>query len=259
MRANATMLRTLFFAALAGVAASMGGTAVAANVPIANGGFELPQMSAGGFTNSVPPNWVSLNAVSMGVWNPIGWNAYTPDKYVGAQIGYINNGKLEKRMPTVIKGPSTWALRWLIGRRPGFNGGLTIRVFAGDILLGEHVDTLATLPVNGTFEERSIEWTIPEGSAAIGLPVLFTLEKTSGSQANFDHFRLESSDPGPACPADLNEDLVVTDDDFTLFLERYNELLTQPDGKGDLNFDAFVDDVDFQLFIVQYNVLECPE
>lgn len=98
-----------------------------------------------------------------------------------------------------------------------------------------------------------------EGSPAIGLPVLFTLEKTSGSQANFDDFRLESSDPGPACPADLNEDLAVDDGDFTLFVERYNELITRPDGKGDLNFDSFVDDSDFQLFIVQYTVLACPE
>mgnify|MGYP002783781678 CR=1 FL=1 len=241
-------------------ATGAGASALAANISMFNSGFELPQMAPGGFTVAVPPGWVSLSpSTNMGVWNPQGWNAYTPDKYVGAQIGYINGGKLEKRMPSVIKGDSTWALRWKVGRRPGFNGGLTIKFFAGDILMGQHDDTFATLPPDGTFAERSIEFYVPPDSPAIGLPVLFTLEKTIGSQANFDDFRLESSDPGPACPADLNEDQAVTDDDFQLFLTRYNEVFAQPDGKGDLNFDAFVDDLDFQLFVVQYNVLTCPE
>jgi hypothetical protein len=235
-------------------------TAFGANVPMFNSGFELPAMSNGGFTTTVPPGWVSLSPiVEMGVWNPQGWGAYTPDKYVGAQIGYINSGKLEKRMPSVIKGDSTWALRWKVGRRPGFNGGLTIKFFAGDILMGQQADTLATLPANGTFAERSIEFYVPPDSPAIGLPVLFTLEKTIGTQANFDDFRLESSDPGPACPADLDGDEAVTDDDFSLFANRYDLVFAEPDGKGDLNFDAFVDDLDFQLFIVQYNILECPQ
>jgi hypothetical protein len=234
--------------------------ALAVNIPFFNSGFELPVQNPGGFTSTVPPGWVTLSPfVTMGVWNPQGWGAYTPDKYVGAQIGYINSGKLEKRMPSVIKGDSTWALRWKVGRRPGFNGGLTIKFFAGDILMGEQVDTLATLPDNGTFAERSIEFYVPPDSPAIGLPVLFTLEKTIGSQANFDDFRLESSDPGPACPADLNDDETVTDEDFQFFVQRYNEVFAQPDGKGDLNFDAIVDDLDFQLFVVQYNVLECPQ
>lgn len=235
-------------------------TAIGANIPFYNSGFELPQMVPGGYTVQVPPGWVSLSpATNMGVWNPATWNAYTPDKYVGAQIGYINSGKLEKRMPSVIKGDSTWALRWKVGRRPGYNGGLTIKFFAGDILMGQQVDTLTTLPENGTFAERSIEFYVPPDSPAIGLPVLFTLEKTIGSQANFDDFRLESSDPGPACPADLTEDNNVTDEDFQLFANRYDLVFTEPDGKGDLNFDAIVDDQDFQLFVVQYNILECPQ
>lgn len=245
-----------FLATLGATAA----TALGANIPMFNSSFELPVMALGGYTSSVPPGWVSLSpSVNMGVWNPQTWGAYTTDKYVGAQIGYINGGKLEKRMPSVIKGDSTWALRWKVGRRPGFNGGLTIKFFAGDILMGQQVDTLATLPDNGTFADRSIEFYVPADSPAIGLPVLFTLEKTIGSQANFDDFRLESSDPGPACPADLNEDEAVTDDDFSLFANRYDLVFAEPDGKGDLNFDAFVDDQDFQLFIVQYNILECPQ
>lgn len=218
--------------AASGVAAA---SALAVNVPMYNSSFELPQMVSGGYTIAVPPGWVSLSpATNMGVWNPTGWNAYTPDKYVGAQIGYINNGKLEKRMPSVIKGDSTWALRWKVGRRPGFNGGLTIKFYAGDILMGQQVDTLASLPPDGTFAERSIEFSVPADSPAIGLPVLFTLEKTIGSQANFDDFRLESSDPGPACPADLNGDNNVTDEDFQLFANRYDEVFAEPDGKGDL-------------------------
>ncbi|MBY0113004.1 MAG: hypothetical protein K2Y21_09295 [Phycisphaerales bacterium] len=251
------MAKRFGFLATLGASAT---TALGANIPMFNSSFELPVMAPGGFTIAVPPGWVSLSpAVTMGVWNPQTWNAYTPDKYVGAQIGYINEGKLEKRMPSVIKGNSTWALRWKVGRRPGFNGGLTIKFYAGDILMGQQMDTLASLPPDGTFAERSIEFSVPADSPAIGLPVLFTLEKTIGSQANFDDFRLESSDPGPACPADLNEDQAVTDEDFSLFANRYDLVFAEPDGKGDLNFDAFVDDQDFQLFIVQYNILECPQ
>lgn len=145
------IMRTPTFTALG--TALIAQSVQSANVVISNGGFELPQQGPGSYTTNVPPNWVALGTVTMGVWNPSGSNAYPTNQYVGAQIGFINTGKLEKRMPTVVKGPSTWALRWKVGRRPGYNGGLTIKVFAGDILLGEHVDTLATLPPTSTFQE----------------------------------------------------------------------------------------------------------
>lgn len=65
------------------------------------------------------------------------------------------------------------------------------------------------------------------------------------------------------CPWDLNNDGVVEDADFTIFLSAYNILDctdgTMPMGcPSDFNYDRVVDDVDFTLFLGAYNVLLCP-
>jgi hypothetical protein len=66
-----------------------------------------------------------------------------------------------------------------------------------------------------------------------------------------------------ACPADLNVDGVVDDEDFVLFLFAYN-LLDCGDPSmaagcpADINRDGFVDDSDFVLFLAGYNELICP-
>lgn len=65
------------------------------------------------------------------------------------------------------------------------------------------------------------------------------------------------------CPSDLNNDGIVSDDDFVLFLAAYNTLdcadASMPEGcPADFNFDRSVDDLDFQLFLPPYNELLCP-
>ncbi|MBL8874807.1 MAG: hypothetical protein JNM86_03310 [Phycisphaerae bacterium] len=65
------------------------------------------------------------------------------------------------------------------------------------------------------------------------------------------------------CRADLNNDGVVDDDDFLIFVKAYNTLVCDDPGMAagcpaDLNEDGFVDDADFQLFIGAYNDLICP-
>lgn len=68
--------------------------------------------------------------------------------------------------------------------------------------------------------------------------------------------------PPSSCPADLNKDGVVNDEDFTLFVGPYNTLDCS-DGEmpggcpADLNYDGFVDDADFQVFVVAYEQLVC--
>lgn len=67
----------------------------------------------------------------------------------------------------------------------------------------------------------------------------------------------------PACPADLNSDTVVNDEDFTLFLPAYNALdcadATMPAScASDFNADGFVDDADFIAFVAAYDTLLCP-
>lgn len=68
---------------------------------------------------------------------------------------------------------------------------------------------------------------------------------------------------GGPCPADLDGDRLVNDEDFARFASAYNILdCTDPtmpaDCPADLNDDLFVDDADFTLFVVPYNELLCP-
>jgi len=65
------------------------------------------------------------------------------------------------------------------------------------------------------------------------------------------------------CPADLNNDGMVDDTDFTVFIVAYNLLdcsdPTMPSGcPSDFNGDGFVDDSDFIVFAAAYNELLCP-
>lgn len=65
------------------------------------------------------------------------------------------------------------------------------------------------------------------------------------------------------CTGDLNEDLMVDDADFGLFVVGYNVLdctsLDMPPAcPADLTGDGMVDDGDFLLFVAAYNQLICP-
>ena len=65
------------------------------------------------------------------------------------------------------------------------------------------------------------------------------------------------------CPWDLNNDGVVNDDDFQIFVLAYDVLdcvdAAMPVGcPSDFNYDRVVDDLDFQAFVIAYNELLCP-
>ncbi|MFO0859727.1 MAG: hypothetical protein U0570_04160 [Phycisphaerales bacterium] len=61
------------------------------------------------------------------------------------------------------------------------------------------------------------------------------------------------------CPADFNNDGLVDDLDFQIFIVSYNELVIPPANPiCDLNADNFVDDADFVIFVPAYNDLVCP-
>lgn len=65
------------------------------------------------------------------------------------------------------------------------------------------------------------------------------------------------------CPCDLNNDGMVDDADFSIFVIAYNTLDCADPGMpagcpADFNGDNMVDDADFSIFIVAYNELLCP-
>lgn len=80
----------------------------------------------------------------------------------------------------------------------------------------------------------------------------------SGDGIAFDHLTL-----GGRCLQDLNNDELVDDADFVIFIQQYNVLdctdtAIPPGCPADLNLDGFVDDSDFVIFVAGYNVLLCP-
>ena len=63
------------------------------------------------------------------------------------------------------------------------------------------------------------------------------------------------------CWANLNQgwDGVVNDDDFLLFVNAYEVMISPPAlPRADLNRDGLVDDSDFSLFVRAYDALLCP-
>ncbi|MBS0191026.1 MAG: hypothetical protein U0573_03900 [Phycisphaerales bacterium] len=79
-----------------------------------------------------------------------------------------------------------------------------------------------------------------------------------GDGIAFDHLTL-----GGRCLQDLNDDELVDDADFSIFVVAYNLLdcadpTMAPGCPADLNGDGLVDDADFSIFVVGYNVLLCP-
>lgn len=61
-----------------------------------------------------------------------------------------------------------------------------------------------------------------------------------------------------SCAADLNNDGLVDDSDFVIFVAQYDEFLVPGAFRpGDLNGDSFCDDSDFVLFASAYNNLLC--
>ncbi|HEX8875670.1 MAG TPA: hypothetical protein VF777_02915 [Phycisphaerales bacterium] len=66
-----------------------------------------------------------------------------------------------------------------------------------------------------------------------------------------------------SCPADLNNDGLVDDADFSIFVVQYDVLDCADGGmplgcSADLNSDLLVDDQDFSIFVVAYDALLCP-
>lgn len=123
---------------------------------------------------------------------------------------------------------------------PGYWGGPgTLNNIGGRRLTG--VEGHGTIRFLGLVSE--INWTIPNPETWHGFTVGI---------------------PGSAsCPADLNNDSLVDDADFVIFVNAYNILDCLDPAMparcpADLNGDSTVDDDDFVIFLAAYNDLLCP-
>jgi hypothetical protein len=105
----------------------------------------------------------------------------------------------------------------------------------------------------GFFRVKAID-----GSSISSIRFANTRVGTLGDGITFDHLTL-----GGRCLQDLNNDELVDDADFVIFVNQYNILDCAdpaiPAGcVADLNLDGFVDDSDFVVFVAGYNILLCP-
>jgi hypothetical protein len=120
------------------------------------------------------------------------------------------------------------------------------------------IRSTAPVPAVGSATENNFDGTNVSGSAgkrALDDPDSITGGNV-GALVSLYTYRLP-------CPADLNNDDLVEDADFSVFVVAYDLLAcsdpAMPSGcPSDLNRDGSVDDTDFSLFAVAYDALLCP-
>lgn len=137
---------------------------------------------------------------------------------------------------SVVAGPSDASFQWRMGETPLTNGPTG----TGSTISGATTDTLVITGLSGA---DTGEYSVMISSAC------------STITSDAANVRL--------CPGDLNNDAMVDDADFTIFVGAYNILDCADPGMpagcpSDLNGDTVVDDADFTEFVLAYNALLCP-
>ncbi len=176
---------------------------------------------------------------------------------IGADAVLVRSGALTipaGAFPYVYSTTNPNEYRWFLQfTRPFvYRGGplsMTIRNDSGAGFVSMYFDVLM-----GAFAQANGRWAYGTGADAT------VQTKTGFYGALAARFAFV---PEGSCPADLNNDGVVDDGDFTVFLFAYNTLdCTDPSMAlgcpADFNHDGVVDDADFSVFVLAYNELVCP-
>lgn len=114
-----------------------------------------------------------------------------------------------------------------------------------------------------SMQNNEILWTGSQGIFALNTSTGVSRVVYTGE--NFSCGFVGAIDFSKYCPGDINNDGLVDDADFSIFVVAYNNLLCQllesgyPAGcPADLNGDGLVDDLDFSIFVGGYDALVCP-
>ncbi|MBL8877171.1 MAG: hypothetical protein JNM86_15365 [Phycisphaerae bacterium] len=112
-------------------------------------------------------------------------------------------------------------------------------------------------------QNSEILWTGSQGIFALNTST--GLSRVVYTGENFSCGFVAPVDFSKYCAGDLNNDGLVDDSDFSIFVVAYNALLCPllesgyPAGcTADLNGDGLVDDLDFSIFVGGYDALVCP-
>lgn len=152
-------------------------------------------------------------------------------------------------------------LQWPVGLRvKGANGNVSEFEFPLD---AAPIGVWTTLSVS--IGSGSGRWNIPSDlrAAVSEFSIRIDVNDLLLDGGTLEFSGLDTITLWAACPADLNNDGVVDDADFSPFAVAYDLLdcadPAMPLGcPADLNRDAVVDDADFLLFVAAYDTLVCP-
>ncbi|MBX3390640.1 MAG: hypothetical protein KF691_14430 [Phycisphaeraceae bacterium] len=172
--------------------------------------------------------------MQIGRWNESGQDRIVAVGFTGAFPGlYVynaSNGAFVKRLSTIILLPDI-----TVTNPRGFSP-----IGTGELLWTASQGIFALNPANGSSR------------------VIYTGDNFSCGYLGYVDFQ-------KYCAGDINNDALVDDADFSLFVVAYNQLVCPtlengyPEGcPSDLNGDGFVDDQDFLIFVTAYNTLICP-
>jgi len=211
----------------------------------------------------------------LGGWTPIGRTCAlsNPGGFLRAQD--VDDDWSRPSAPSAFSGDWRGAGRISFDVRTDASRNLqypvAIRVKNAQGAISEHAFSLSATPI-GIWSTLSVRigpgagnWNIPSAirSSVVEFSIRVDVNDNylDGGTMEFDD--IDNVTLWAACPADLNVDGVVDDEDFVRFLVAYNLLdcgdPSMPAGcPADLNRDGVVDDSDFVLFLAQYNGLVCP-
>jgi hypothetical protein len=184
---------------LAGMAsavfAACGSAAWATPLPVTNASFEDPVLGEDVFTqNNTIPGWsTTLPSGTFGVWNPGEPFRYpvgaVPD---GNNVVYNNDTNIHIfQVTSHLLGVGGYTLQVDIGNRAdGFTmQGYKVQLRAGGAVLAEDNDSLNPAP--GTFLTSTLQYTATAADPQLGEALEIRLIFLAGSQANYDHVRLD--------------------------------------------------------------------
>ena len=190
-----------------------------------------------------------------------------------------------------------------IGNTLSIFGSVSADVDPGDFMIGGSADSVSSLtvqfdlPSGGTYRvidgsfggtHAGSSGTLLAGDAIFSFdsngnqpnqesgslpPGGYSLELSASASSNYLFFNGLFADASyyldieiiaaGSCTGDLNNDQLVDDADFAIFVTAYNLLDCADPGMppgcpGDLNQDGVVDVADFAIFVPAYNELVCP-
>ena len=113
----------------------------------------------------------------------------------------------------------------------------------------------------GACEAVYVENLVIESGAVLNAPACRVYYKTITNRGTIATLPNVLRLYGP-CPADFNNDTIVDDLDFSIFIVQYDALDCSDPGMpsgcvADLNSDLLVDDQDFSIFVVAYDAVLC--